>query len=170
MIVRITSKLGTKIGVTPSMVIPADPNPFADWTAHLFYADRTQYIMITNTLSLYSMVMPGTGITTGSMFLHKVTNYMFEFLHDDGLRFLYERLISPAMVHVSFSKTLNRSITGSMNDLVHQAKAYIINDYISPLDVSFKLNDMPLSYIKYDSPRDVFTKLKFEQAPSGESV
>lgn len=170
MIIRLTTKLGRKISVAPSMVLPADPNPFADWTAHLFYADRAQYIMITNTFSLYSMVMPGTGITTGSMFLHKVTNYMFDILHDDGLRFLFDRLISPAMVHISFSKTLNRSVTGSMNDLVHQAKAYLINDYISPLDVSFKLNDMPLSYIQYDSPREVFTKLKFEQGPSGEKL
>lgn len=170
MIIRITTKLGEKIGVTPSTVLPADANPFADWTAHLFFAHRTQYIMITNTLSLYSMVMPGTGITTGSMFLHKVTNFMFDILHDDGLRFLFDRLISPAMVHISFSKALNRSVTGSMNDLVHQAKAHLINDYVSPLDVSFKLNEMPLSSIKYESPREVFTRLKFEQGPSGEKL
>ncbi len=36
MILRITAKLGKKIGVSPPGSLPADPNPFADWSARLF--------------------------------------------------------------------------------------------------------------------------------------
>ncbi|NOZ21562.1 MAG: hypothetical protein GXP25_10795 [Planctomycetes bacterium] len=43
----------------------ANPNPFADWPAHLFAADRVQYILATNTPSLYSMAIHGRGITDG---------------------------------------------------------------------------------------------------------
>ena len=57
MIVRLSGKLAKKIGESPTESLPQDPNPFADWSCHLFRADRVQYILITNTPSLYSMVM-----------------------------------------------------------------------------------------------------------------
>lgn len=163
MIIRITTRLGEKIHVKPEQSFPADANPFADWTAHLFFADRDQYIIITNTLSLYSMVMSGRGITNGSIFLEKAVACMFESLHADGFRFIFDRVVSPATAHISFSKTLNRSVTGSMNDLVHQAKYYLIDDQVPFVTLSSILNKVPMSYINNDSPRDVFMKLRFEQ-------
>ena len=52
MILRISAKLGKKIHLAPDRILPADLNPFADWSAHLFTADRTQYVLISNTISL----------------------------------------------------------------------------------------------------------------------
>ena len=118
MIVRVSAKLGKKIRVSPTESLPADPNPFADWSAHLFTADRVQYILMTNTLSLYSMVMYGKGVTDDNQFLSRMTSYMGEFIRDDGHAFIYERLIAPSSARVAFSKPLNRSVTGSMNELV----------------------------------------------------
>jgi hypothetical protein len=43
--------------------LPLDGNPFADWSANLFVADRTKYILLSNTRSFYSTVMYGKGIT-----------------------------------------------------------------------------------------------------------
>jgi hypothetical protein len=59
MVFRLSQKLGKKLkeGTLPSL--PPDENPYADWSAHLFTADRTQYIIVTNTKSLYSVVMFG---------------------------------------------------------------------------------------------------------------
>ncbi len=160
MIVRVSAKLGTKIHLNPAKSLPADPNPFADWSAHLFTADRAQYILVTNTASLYSMVMIGKGITDDCRFLDEVTSYMSEFIRDDGHTFIFERLIAPSMVHVSFSKALNRAVTGSMNDLVFQAKVRLIEQEMSPYDTSLLLNDVPMGYLKYDMPRQAFLKLK----------
>ncbi|MBI2360535.1 MAG: hypothetical protein HYV04_16805 [Deltaproteobacteria bacterium] len=159
MIFRITSKLGKKIRLAPSKVLPPDENPYADWSAHLFTAGRAQYILITNTASLYSMVMYGRGITDDFIFLDRVTDYMGEFIRDDGHRFLFERLVAPSMARVSFSKALNRAVTGSMNDLVFQAKTYLSDGTASPFDVSFKLNETPLSYLKHSNPREAFKAL-----------
>jgi len=53
MIFRLSRKLATKIKTGPKICAPPDPNPFADWSAHLFTANRAQYIVITNTASLY---------------------------------------------------------------------------------------------------------------------
>lgn len=39
MIFRLSQKLAKKIKEAPSQSLPPDPNPFADWSAHLFTAD-----------------------------------------------------------------------------------------------------------------------------------
>ncbi len=69
MIFRLSHKLNAKIkaGTLPSVAL--DENPFADWSAHLFVAGRTQYLLLSNTRSLYSTVMYGRGITTDSHFI-----------------------------------------------------------------------------------------------------
>ena len=63
MIFRLSQGLATKIkeGTLPSL--PLGDNPFADWSAQLFVADRTQYVLLSNTQSLYSTVIYGKGIT-----------------------------------------------------------------------------------------------------------
>ena len=106
MIVRVSAKLGKKIHVSPAKSLSADPNPFADWSTHLFTADRAQYILITNTASLYSMVMYGRGITDDGEFLSRITTYMREFMCDDGLKFLFQRLVAPSATSFVFSKAL----------------------------------------------------------------
>ena len=40
-----------------------------DWSAHLFTANRTQYILVSYTKSLYSVVIPGKGITNGGQLI-----------------------------------------------------------------------------------------------------
>ena len=159
MIVRVTAKLAKKIHVAPGQSLPADDNPFADWSTHLFSADRTQYILISNTASLYSMVMFGRGITHDGQFLDRITSYMSEFIRDNGYGFIYERLIMPSMGIVTFSKALNRSVTGSMNDLVFLAKTRLVEREVSPYDVSFWLNEVPMSYLKMGRPKDAFQAL-----------
>lgn len=160
MIVRITSKLGKKIGESPRQTFPLDPNPFVDWTAHLFTADRTQYILVTNTASLYSTVIYGRGITNDSAFLECLTSAIGQFLRDDGNGFFYERFVVSSMGTIYFAKTLDRVVTGSMNDLVKQARFHLTTEEISPYDLSFVLNDVPmLAYLGGKSPAMAFKAL-----------
>ena len=159
MIVRISAKLGKKIDLNPDRIFPAAPNPFADWSAHLFTAERTQYILISNTASLYSMVMFGRGLTDDCRFLDRITSYMGDFLREDDHQFIFERLIIPWLGRVSFSKALNRSVIGSMNDLVFQAKIHLIEGGMAPFDVSFRLNEVPLSCLEHITPRASFQHL-----------
>ena len=156
MIFRLTEKLAKKIKVAPLQPIPADPNPYADWTAHLFTTARTQYILVSNTESLYSVVMPGKGVTSDSAFLHAVANAIGEFLPADGNEFIFKRFIAPEMGKAAFAKTLNRSVTGSMNDLIFQAKIDLLHFSLSLSDVSSRLNEVPMSFLEYKHPRNVF--------------
>jgi len=122
MIFRLTVKLSKKIGIALSQTIPPDKNPYADWSANLFTARRIQYMILTNTTSLYTMVMYGRGITSEKEFLQGVLTYMREFMTIDGNILVFQKYIEPLIKEISFSKIVDRRVMGSMNDLVFQAK------------------------------------------------
>jgi hypothetical protein len=46
---------------------------------------------------------------------------------------------------VRFAKALNRSVTGSMNDLIKQATYGLAQGDQSPLEIGFRLNEIPMS-------------------------
>ncbi len=84
MIFRLSHKLAKKLKVPSPKPTPADPTPLADWSAHLFSADRTQYVILTNTPSLYSTVLYGRGITNDRQFLDRALSSVREFMVADG--------------------------------------------------------------------------------------
>ena len=165
MILRLSQKLNTKIKAGKVTDMPLDENQYADWSCHLFTADHTQYIILSNTASLYSCVMYGKGITDDSRFIERVLSTIREFMEDDGQQFCYRKFIAPASGTVSFAKALNRSVTGSLNELIGEAQMYLVEDDMSPHEVGFKLNGILLSALKnaegrkYAEPRDVFKRL-----------
>jgi hypothetical protein len=164
-IFRLSQKLNTKIKTGTTQALSLDANPYADWSAHLFTADRTQYILLSNTKSLYSVVMYGKGITDDSQFLDRALSSIREFMQDDGQQFAFHRFIGPAAGTVSFAKAFNRSVTGSMNELVFQAVMWLTEGDLSPHDVSFRLNDILISSLPslrgggYGRPREAFKML-----------
>jgi hypothetical protein len=159
MILRLSLKLNKKIKAGTLSEMPLDDNPYSDWSCHLFTADRTQYVIITNTKSLYSTVMFGKGITDDSRFIERVLSSLREFSESDGQAFVYQKFIAPSSATVSFAKALNRSVTGSMNDMIYHAQMWLIEEELSPFDVGFKLNEMPMSALEYANPKDAFKKL-----------
>ena len=163
MIVRLSQKLAKKLKTAATDALPLDGNSYADWSAHLFTAGRTQYIILTNTKSLYSVVMCGRGITNDSQFIERALSDIREFMEDDGQEFVYRRFIAPASGTIRFGKALNRSVIGSMNDMIYHAQMWLTEGDLSPHDTSFKLNDIPMSALGkprgYQKPREAFKLL-----------
>ena len=174
MIFRLSKKLATKLkeGGLPSL--PLDENPYADWSAHLFTIARTQYIIVANTRAFYSVVFYGKGITDGSEFISRALSALEEFMEDDGQSFIYQRLIAPTSASVKFAKALDRSVTGSINELVKFATCYLESGEMAPHEVGFELNDVLLSALgsgksaPYGKPKDAFKALGNGLALSGE--
>jgi hypothetical protein len=170
MIFRLSQKLNTKIKAGKLTEMPLNENQYADWSCHLFTADRTQYVIMSNTKSLYSCVMYGKGIMDNSRFIERALSTIREFMEDDGQQFAYRKFIAPSSGTISFAKALNRSVTGSMNELVMEAQMYLVEDEISPHEVGFKLNGILLSTLKnaeggkYAEPRDAFKRLLGDQS------
>lgn len=109
--------------------------------------------------------MFGRGITNDAVFIDRVLATMRGFMADDGQQFVYQRFIAPASRTVTFAESLNRSVTGSMNDLVNHAKLWLVGGEISPHDVGVKINDILLSALApskkdgYGTPSKVFKTL-----------
>ena len=160
MIFRISGKLGKKIHLQPDERLPLDPNRYADWSAHLFTANRVQYILVTNTASLYSVVMFGRGVTDIDPFLRRTFSELRDLLEDDGFKFIAERHVFGTPSGITFSKALNRNVVGSMNELVAEAKFLLNEEDMSPYHVSVRLNEIPLSYLDYRHPKETFRGLR----------
>jgi len=163
MIFRLTQKLAKKIGVPPLPGFSTGQNPFIDWTAHLFRVERVQYIIVTNTASLYSLVDYGRGITNSNEFIRSTLNFMAELMTNDGFEFIYRRLITPHTTRILFSKATDKRVLGSMNELIFQAGYYITERQMSPFDVSLQINETPKSLLGDHSTKDAFRHLKVEQ-------
>ena len=161
MILRLSQKLDAKIKSTLSDEA-LDANPHADWSCHLFTANRTQFIIISNTTSLYSCVMYGKGINDDSRFVERALSTIRKCMEDDGQAFAYQRFTAPASGTITFAKALNRSVTGSMNDLIKFAKHWLVEDGISPHELGLKLNGILLSALAteraqgYGKPSEAF--------------
>ena len=163
MIFRLSQKLNSKIKARELPQLPVDENPFADWSAHLFVTGRTQYILLSNTASLYSTVMFGKGITTDSIFIEHALDNVREFMEAYGHESVYRRLIYPESGTISFSKALNRSVTGSMTDMIRFATAMLVEDEMPPRDIGFKLNEIPFSWLKCGTPLATFKNMVSER-------
>lgn len=172
MILRLSQKLNTKIKAGTLKAMPLDDNPYADWTCNLFTADRTQYIIVSNTKSLYSCVLYGKGISNDYPFIQRVLSSLRAFMEDDGQSFIYQKFVAPSSGTVSFAKTLNRSVIGSMNDLIGHTIAWLEYGDIAPRDFGFRLNDTLLSAIaankseKFGKPNEAFKRLADVYGPS----
>jgi hypothetical protein len=158
MIIRLTKKLAGKLHEDVEVSLPLNPAPLLDWSAALFLAGRAQYILLMNTQSLYSVVMRGAGISDARTFRDQALANIRDTMLEDGF-FLFHARIAPHADDVAFSKTISRSATGSLNELVYQAWAYLSTSPLSLRDTACRLNEMPMSAIGYRHPLEEFKKL-----------
>jgi hypothetical protein len=170
MILRLSEKLRTKIKTGATSTLPMDENPLADWSASLFVADRTQYILLSNTASLYSTVFYAKGTTSNDgQFITFAMNHLQEFMEADGMLDVYLTHIAPSTAHVQFGKAYSRAVTGTINELILVAKNSLVLDDISPTDIGSGLNDLLFSAIaatpaeKYGKPKEAFKALVRER-------
>ena len=166
MIFRLSQKLNAKIKAGPLSASPLDENIYADWSARIFTANRTQYILLSNTSSLYSVVMVGLGITRNTLFIARAVDSIRELMSYDGLGESYMNFLVPATASVRFCKPLNKSVNGSMNELEATAKHHLRTGKSSLFDVGLMLNGTLLSAIGsadtggYATPRQAFERLR----------
>ena len=76
------------------------------------------------------------------------------------MEFIFRKFIASASGDIRLSKALNRSVTGSMNDLVRCGTFDLVERGLSLFDAASALNDMPMSAIGYKHPREVFKGLE----------
>lgn len=156
MIIRLTKKLSDKIKEKSLQFKDFSGNPFIDWSGNLFTSGRVQYIIMTNSSSLLSTVFYGKGVTDGNLFIKKTLESIKYLLEDYKLELIYHKIIALETNPIHFSSIKNRSILGSMNDLINQAKYLLKAGDKNLFEVSLSINKTPMGYLKYKYPIEVF--------------
>jgi hypothetical protein len=147
MIIRLSQKMATKLKAGSLQEMPLDENPFADWSAHLFQIQRTQYILLCNTLSMYCTLFFGKGNSNDNAFIKTAMASLRTQLEHDRLASVFQRFIAPASGTVRYAKALNRSVTGSMTEQIKVVECWCFYGVaMVPFEVANKLNDFLLSY------------------------
>lgn len=106
----------------------------------------------------------GKGIRTDSDFIDLALNGIRDLMETAGYESIFEQDIAPACKTVRFAKSLDRSVTGSMNDMVKHAAFYLAEYKLSPSEIGPRLENVPMSALKssgspYGFPTDVFKAL-----------
>ena len=164
MIIRLSQQMMKKLGLLVCTTAEPVANPLCDWAVHLYRSQRTQYILATNTTSLFSVTFYGRGLTDEKTFLNAFLSALREHHKAIGLEAAYEGCILPCMSNIIWSKAGNRSVTGSMNEMIYHAK-WILEDEelkggkINPAELTYLLNGNILSFIKYQKPLEAHRKL-----------
>ena len=161
MIFRLSQQLTTKIKAGALPRLPLDDNPLADWSAHWFVAGRSPYILLSNTKALISMVMQAKGVTNERQFIERSLSSIKELMQAENKEEVYARSILPVAESIRFAKALNRSVTGSMNDMVKHVTYWLAQGNVSLADMGMRLSEIPMSALKsrgepYGFPRDRF--------------
>jgi hypothetical protein len=160
MIFRLSEKLKSKIKAEPLASLPLNENPLVDWSAGLFLVGRSQYIIVTNTKSLFSTVLTAKGISNTSKFIEYALAGIREVLEYYELEAIFDRMTSTS---VRFGKALDRSVTGSMNNLIKYATYWLADDEFPLDEVRMRLNEIPMSAVgigaSYGIPARVFGEL-----------
>jgi hypothetical protein len=68
-------------------------------------------------------------------------------LKSEAMGPLYDRHVVSAVEQTRFARPLNRSVSGSMNNLIQHAKFWL-TEYDAPLfEVAFRLNGIPMASV-----------------------
>jgi hypothetical protein len=163
MIIRFSKKLSEKIKESDLPVVPPADNPYLDWHAHVFRHQRAQYIMVSNSKSLFSIFIHGSGVTDFQKFFGRMSDTLRDTLHDLGADLIYQRIIALDIGSIRLAKAQDKRIIGSMNEHIGLALAILDEEEISPYDLSFRINEQILTIIKYASPKEAFLGLNMNQ-------
>ncbi|GMV90701.1 MAG: hypothetical protein AMXMBFR82_04790 [Candidatus Hydrogenedentota bacterium] len=162
LILHATGKLARKLRVPELVPLASDSRPHLVWYGNVFTAARAQYILTTNAASLYSVLMPGRGITSPCEYLRQFLPKLQEHLQDDGFGHLYERHIAPYAGGIVIAKTASRSVLGSMNDMMRSSKLQFARREISPWTMTKYINETPFGPAPYRFPIDAFPDMTEE--------
>ena len=133
--------------------------PQLSWYVNFFTANRIQYILTTNAASLFSVLLYKRGMRDDGDYIKEFLSELREHLEDLDMQLIFDRVIANRTGSIVISKTFDRSVLGSMNDMVHAVKILGERDDTTPWDLSKTINTTPYSAIGYMKPVEGFRRL-----------
>lgn len=155
MTIRPSRMLARRLGIGLPDHMPEVRDRLADWCVHEFRAGRRGYLLLCHTGSMYPVVASLRGATDGTRLKQRMVEALRDTLTGPVLGPLVSNDIEPRLGEVQFAPIPDRSVTGTMNDLIFAAKVGL-NEGMSVPDLSPWLAVTPLSILGMNSPNRVF--------------
>jgi len=121
-ILHCTKKAQDRLKIKPADILPEPTTCLGNWYCNEFAASRRKYLIFVNERTLLPIVISVKGLKTSGDILELFKQRLFKtflLLKLPEERFMPEIL---EMDDVVFAKTASRSVVGSMNDIIAQAK------------------------------------------------
>jgi hypothetical protein len=144
-----------KINIEPNS--NSSDSTIFEWFVGVFYVKQKKYYITTNAMTLYSVLSLGTGICNRKEDFINVLDDFFNQMLRDGLGKYFEKYVMSSISESLIKKTNNRSVLGSMNDMIFMAKLCLQEESIK--DATSRINKSPMSYIKMQNPIDYCEKI-----------
>jgi hypothetical protein len=150
-ILRCTQKLLSELKLKPSDSIQ-HPSELGSWHANLLRIDRRKCVLFTHDTTLYSFFVPGLKKPDFKNIREVFRQNLFKSLMAENLPQKHIEIFLDDIREIEISKTNNRSVLGSMNDLTFQLKYQIADEGgIEITDITkliHDLNRIPMSAIE----------------------
>ena len=160
--IQCTQKLLKELKVKPEEIQP-ELSSLANWYANLLLIDRRKCVLLTHQSTLYSVFIPGLKKPDFIHFPEVIGQNIFENLLQEDIPQEQLELVLDEFQTISYTKTSNRSVLGSMNDLAFQLNCRVSADgglnNIDIYEVNHYLNQTPMSAIKDTYPIEALKKL-----------
>jgi hypothetical protein len=121
-ILHCTKKAQDRLKIKPSEMLHDHTTRLGNWYCNEFTAARRKYLIFVNEKTLLPVIISIKGLKTVDDIMELFRQRLFKiflFMEMPEGKFMPELL---EMDHVIFAKTQNRSVIGSMNDIISQAK------------------------------------------------
>ena len=154
MTIRITRSARERIGVRDSELQSNCPETgfLSEWYFNTLIIERKHYFLLTESKSLYSILIYAFGLNTQEKFEISLAKNIAKAIGQMNFGFSE---VNFEIKEVMYAKTINKAILGSQNDLIYMAKTI---PFKSIDETMARINETPMSYLKYGLPIEVFRK------------
>ncbi len=149
---RCTQRVLRRLGIETIADAPVSTTRLGDWYMNLFLSRRHRLVIFVSEPTLLSVFIPVTELSTLIPSFRK------------GLKGILKELDAPSraietetseMETAIFAATVNRSVLGSMNDLIFQAKWELKrNPEQTLLELGLRLSQVPCKPLGYRFPQE----------------
>ena len=123
-----------------------------DWYANVLFLRKQQLILCTSERSLLSVIVPAKNLDMLPVRLRDAVESLFRVL---GLPEPVAAGEIREMVQLVVGKTVNRSILGTMNDIIHHCRWHVANRPTLDLRaLELELAEMPAQPLEFGLPRE----------------
>ena len=155
---QLTKKLSDKLKVDLVKIDTTKYNDIENYHCNLLKFGRDNCVLITNDKNLFSFFIYGLKASDFKNFEESISQRIFKILIELGFSQPQFEQILDSLQNIQYSKTSNRSVISSMNDMKNQIESYIYHgDNI--YEINRKLNQTPYKYIEHKYATDLYKEL-----------